>query len=170
MLLRTAANGTEVLFMQRASSPLDPWSGQISLPGGRREAEDVNVAATAVREVFEETAADLTTMKPLGRLDDQPGRHSGKPAGLTVSCHVYQSEREVVLKPNYEVAELFWAPLATLIDPASRFSHQTSYREQPFTAINLGSDRILWGLTLRFVNNMLAITSDNNNRLHNTED
>ena len=39
-----------VLLIKRAEHPLDPWSGHIGLPGGRRETDDLDVLATARRE------------------------------------------------------------------------------------------------------------------------
>ena len=43
-----------VLLIKRAEHPLDPWSGHIGLPGGRRETDDLDVLATARRETHEE--------------------------------------------------------------------------------------------------------------------
>src|SRR3989442_10873051 len=62
--------GLEALFIRRAQRADDPWSGQVALPGGRRDAGDADLFATAVRETREETGIDLAGAERLGRLDD----------------------------------------------------------------------------------------------------
>ena len=50
-------------ILQRVEREGDRWSGQVSFPGGREEDEDVDLLATAVREVREEvgiTVDDVT--------------------------------------------------------------------------------------------------------------
>ena len=49
----------EVLFIKRTSRTRDPWSGDIALPGGRRDPEDIDDLATAIRETREEVGLDL---------------------------------------------------------------------------------------------------------------
>jgi 8-oxo-dGTP pyrophosphatase MutT (NUDIX family) len=50
----------EVLFIKRASRVGDRWTGHVALPGGKRDPEDADDVATAVRETWEETGLDLT--------------------------------------------------------------------------------------------------------------
>ena len=50
----------EIMFIKRASRKRDPWSGDIALPGGRRDPEDANDCEAAVREVREEVGLDLS--------------------------------------------------------------------------------------------------------------
>ena len=48
-----------VLLMKRAERHGDPWSGHISLPGGRYQASDGDLRVTAIRETREELGIDL---------------------------------------------------------------------------------------------------------------
>lgn len=50
----------EVLFIKRAARPGDRWTSHVALPGGKRDPEDADDQATAVRETVEEVGLDLT--------------------------------------------------------------------------------------------------------------
>lgn len=49
----------EVLFIKRASRVGDRWTGHVALPGGKRDPEDPDDKAAAVRETWEEIGLDL---------------------------------------------------------------------------------------------------------------
>ena len=64
-----------VLLARRALHPDDPWSGHVGLPGGRWEAGDESLLATALRETDEEVGIDpLAHGRVLGR-----ARHAHRP-------------------------------------------------------------------------------------------
>lgn len=74
VIVRTA-DPVDVLFIKRARNPRDPWSGHMALPGGRREAHDDDLLATAIRETHEETGIELDPESLIGRLPGSP--HEG---------------------------------------------------------------------------------------------
>ena len=59
VVLRPGTDSPEVLLIERTRVEGDPWSGQMALPGGRRDAADRSLLETAVRETREETGVAL---------------------------------------------------------------------------------------------------------------
>lgn len=164
MILRDRPQGPEMMFIRRAESRHDPWSGQIAFPGGGLESGDHSLADAAIRETREETGVPLAHDLQIGRLDDLQGSSRSRSMNLMIGCFVYRLDAEPVAVPNVEVAEIFWIPLALLRDETRRMSYPTPFREEPYPAIHLGRahdgpDRILWGLTYRFVRGFQDITA-----------
>jgi len=94
IILRDGEHGTELLMMQRAKHENDPWSGQMSFPGGKIEASDADSKAAAVREAFEEVGADLREKDYLGRLDDMYGLKANDVFSVHIACFVFKPERQ----------------------------------------------------------------------------
>ncbi len=162
LVLRQSGTEPEILFIQRANSDQDPWSGQVAFPGGGMDIADASLEHTAIRETREETDILIHSKANLGRLNDLQGRNNNREIDLVISCFVFRIDQDQVLSPNYEVAEAFWVPLSTVTDKSNYFEYQTNYRAEPYPAIQLGpgtvgQDRVLWGLTFRFVNGFLDL-------------
>lgn len=142
--------GVSVLFVERAVRRGDRWSGQMALPGGRRDPDDPDLAATAVRETHEEVGVVLG--EPVGRLDDVGGRTSA----LVVSPFVFvvDDEPEVVPDPR-EVQAAVWIPVDHLRSPEA--VTLTFWRGVgPFPALRYRRF-VVWGLTHRIVTRFLAV-------------
>ena len=60
LLLRLQEQNLESLLVRRVENPNDLWSGQMALPGGKRDPKDPCLKQTAIRETLEETSIDLT--------------------------------------------------------------------------------------------------------------
>jgi len=58
----------EVIYTKRTETAGDRHKGQISFPGGRKEAGDADALATALRETEEEIGVAASTIIPLGTL------------------------------------------------------------------------------------------------------
>jgi 8-oxo-dGTP pyrophosphatase MutT (NUDIX family) len=148
LMLRGGNDGLEALFIRRAVREGDPWSGQIALPGGRRNADGESLRQTAVRETLEEIGVDLDTHGTLlGELDELRPRTPVLPP-VIVRPYVFAVGAHAPLVLSAEVAEAFWMPLREVFDPARR--REITVRlpgiHQKRPAIGLG-EHVIWGMT-----------------------
>ncbi|KAF7170928.1 hypothetical protein CNMCM5623_003380 [Aspergillus felis] len=116
----------EVLFIKRASRVGDRWTGHVALPGGKRDPEDTDDRAAAIREASEEVGLNLTTNDYIyiGNLPERIVTTSWGSVPLMVLCpFVFLSTRSdsptLKLQPT-EVASSHWVPLESLLSPSSR--------------------------------------------------
>ncbi len=154
VLLRPMGDGLEVLLGRRVRRSGDPWSGQISLPGGHRHAEDPSLLETALRETREEMELDLEGRADvLGHL---PPRSPGNVPEMLVVPFVARATADLDPRPGPEMEEAFWAPLAEL--PPSRGISVVATRigELRVSAF-LWRDRVIWGLTFRILEELLRL-------------
>lgn len=152
-------HGLEVLLIRRAERPGDPWSGQIALPGGRRDAADADLAATAVRETREETGLDLSAAERLGVLDDLHPRTPTLPP-VVVRPFVFAPPQRGPFVLSDEVQRAFWLPLARLFAPGARRAITLTLRgeERTFPAY-LVDEEVIWGMTERILTPFLELVS-----------
>lgn len=152
LILRENLADHELLFIERARHPGDPWSGNIGFPGGRHDLEDLSLKFTAERETREEVGIDLHDASYLGRLSDIVGAN----LPVRVSCFVYGLTRPVkpVLERS-EVNDLFWFGLQELWQErrqvTARFDFDDRQVEAPAIDLGLPGKPLLWGITYRLV-------------------
>jgi 8-oxo-dGTP pyrophosphatase MutT (NUDIX family) len=133
-------SGDAVLLLRRATHPLDPWSGHISLPGGRYEEGDRSLLATAIRETHEEVGVDVTG-DVLGTLGEFAGRGVGVRA-IRIAAFVAALAARPALVLSGEVAEAHWVPLADLVETTARVSEM----QTPVPAYVVDG-LVVWGIT-----------------------
>lgn len=154
------ADEVEVLLMKRAEREGDPWSGQISLPGGRFEPGDRDLLRTAVRETHEELGFDLDHAgRRLGRLSPLRARARGKIVPMDVAPFVFVVEEQPALElAPAEVDAAFWFPLwraasGTLDRP---FALQHEGQELQLASWRFGKHTV-WGMTHRILSGLIEI-------------
>lgn len=157
-ILLPDGDDARLLFIERAARADDPWSGHMAFPGGRVDAGDVDLVATARRETLEEVGLDLDAhAKLVGALDPLAARSRGQATGMWVAPIVWVLAEEPELSPNHEVAATVWGSL----DAIARGRHATtidwSYRGSSLRlpAFAVG-DRVVWGLTHEIVSRLVA--------------
>ena len=159
LVLLEGQQGLEILIIKRAERGDDPWSGQIALPGGRYEAGDRDLDATAVRETREETGVDLSGAERLGALDDLHPRTSLLPP-VVVRPFVFALTRRAALVPSDEVQRAFWLPLARLSEPGVRREVTLTLRDGAHTLpAYLVEDELIWGMTERILTPFLDLVT-----------
>jgi 8-oxo-dGTP pyrophosphatase MutT (NUDIX family) len=144
-----------VLLMKRAERPGDPWSGHISLPGGRYETFDADLHATAIRETREELGIELAGARYLGQLPALTPRTSG-PNGIEVTPFVFLTEVAVEPTCGPEALSAFWLPLETAA--AGTYDSTYTYPGSEMTFPSWAYEgHVIWGLTWRIIGDVLAI-------------
>jgi 8-oxo-dGTP pyrophosphatase MutT (NUDIX family) len=137
-----AQHGPEILFIERTSRPGDRWSGQMALPGGKRDPQDDDLATTARRETFEEVGIELGA--PVARLDDVHGR--GPMPGIVAPFVFTVPERPPLVPEPSEVADAVWIPLGHALAAENAVRYRYRGMIGPFPGVRY--DRFtVWGLT-----------------------
>lgn len=150
----------EVLLILRADRSGDPWSGQVALPGGRRDASDATLQDTAVRETLEETGIDLATDGVvLGTLDELRPRTPHLPP-IIVTPFVAVVRPDPTIQISDELADAFWAPWSIFADPTKTDERTINVRGADWQVISyLVGERIVWGMTERMLRQLAQVIS-----------
>jgi 8-oxo-dGTP pyrophosphatase MutT (NUDIX family) len=167
LLLRVCEDEPELLLIRRAEREGDPWSGHMALPGGRHQAEDAGMEATAARETREEVSIDVQAGgRLLGELDELAPRSARIPS-IVVSPFVYHVPPGVVTRPNHEVQEAVWVRVVELLHPdaVTEYLHELAEGNTlSFPAFD-ARGYVVWGMTHRILTGFLelyaqAVTSE----------
>jgi 8-oxo-dGTP pyrophosphatase MutT (NUDIX family) len=148
----------KLLLMRRRPHPGDPWSGQISLPGGKTEPADPTAAATAIREAQEELTIDLATdARLLGQMPHVQAMAGGRRLDMWITPCVFEVTRLLTPLPSAEAEEAFWLPLdqaaSGVLD--HRFPYKDKSRNLLLPAWRF-EERVIWGLTFRMISTLLT--------------
>lgn len=143
------AGPLDLLLIKRAEHPGDPWSGQMALPGGRRDLEDPDLLATVARETREEVGVALSSHELLGELDDLHPRTPLLPP-VVVRPFVFGLGHRPALEASGEVAWYVWVSLEELASGRTRTEIAIPGREQRFPAYQVGA-YFVWGMTERII-------------------
>jgi len=140
-----------VLFTRRTEH-LPSHAGQICFPGGRYHADDMTLIRTALREMEEEIGLPPEAVEVAGFLDSYETLNTG--FAILPVVGFLGADFMLSINPQ-EVAEVFEAPLAYILDPMNHASRSVE-REgvmREFYAIDYGAHTI-WGATAAMIVNL----------------
>ena len=158
VLLRENQRGPEILMIKRADYPNDPWSGHLALPGGRADAEDEHLLATAAREMWEEVGIRLNPENNfIGRLTMFTPQNPNLPV-IEITPFVAVAPDEFSMQFSAEVAAAFWLPVRELEQNGQADFYRLRYQETIIKYPAYPSPQgPIWGITARILNEFLAL-------------
>jgi 8-oxo-dGTP pyrophosphatase MutT (NUDIX family) len=149
-IFRTPPHG--IVFVERAAHLRD-HPGQVGLPGGGVHAEDLNLEATALRELREEVGIERERVTIVARLPMLRQRFVNN---FDVTPFVAVVETGELKIDSEETAGVFLVPLATVLEQGLRKS-SVDYGglRVPSLVLDYEGHRI-WGLTARILRGFIA--------------
>lgn len=141
-----------IVLTQRGAQ-LRSHPGQISFPGGRIEAHDVDARAAALREAREEIGLNAAGVSVLGRLPDYVTR-----TGFDIAPFVAWLPADTAFAADgVEVARIFSVPLAYAMTSRNyrRERMHIGGRDHSFYVIEYDGDYI-WGATAAMLHGLCA--------------
>ncbi len=155
VILRPAKGGTlDILLLRRQEVERDPWSGQISFPGGRSKPAE-SLLQTAKRESMEEVGIDLGRFEIVGVM---PAIYPGNRAILVTPFVFIAPEDTEVKIDRDEIVDFFWVQLNFFSDEKNSSVYSFSRRGVTFETpsfVVMGK-YVVWGMTLRIIKNLLG--------------
>lgn len=151
-----ARESLEVLLVRRSESKLDPWSGHMALPGGRRDPVDTSGLDTAIRETHEECGLQLAPEWGLGQLAPVSPQTIKVPT-IRVTPFVFGVDANATAHvASHEIDAVFWIKLEALQNPDNHHTLQVpligSVREFPAYMVDR---QTVWGMTYRVLSRFM---------------
>ncbi|ODU00076.1 MAG: hypothetical protein ABS83_00540 [Rhodospirillales bacterium SCN 65-16] len=142
--------GLTVLLTQRTED-MPSHAGQIAFPGGRRQAEDPDEIATALRETEEEVGLTRDFIEVIGSMDHY---RTGTGYEITPIVGIVTPGFTARADPR-EVADVFEVPLDHFLDERNHRidSRVWQGRERRYYAMPYG-ERYIWGATAGMLKNL----------------
>lgn len=146
------------LILTVRSSTMPTHAGEVAFPGGKRDKEDKDLLATALRESHEEVGLPAQAVDVLGQLSPIPSLY-----GMKVTPFVGMVDPHAVLVPDSrEIADIFKVPLSFFLDSKPKLTQEVEMFGKRFymASYEFQGNRI-WGLTafmlLDFLNHAFDI-------------
>ncbi|MDZ7852177.1 MAG: CoA pyrophosphatase [Halomonas sp.] len=141
-----------LLFTRRADH-LNTHRGQVAFPGGKREPQDADLLATALRESMEEIALPPERVELLGRLSDVVSLH-----GLRVTPWVGLIPPDLPLIPDpNELDVIFEVPLSHFLEDQRTHTDVIRVDGRDYYVPSYHTDgHVIWGLSAMMLVELLA--------------
>ncbi len=149
----------KTLLMKRVESD-GVHSGQISFPGGQKDAQDNGLLDTAIREFYEETGVDLAEEDFLGALSDL----YIPPSNFLVQPYIAYLPSLPKLRPELaEVQELHKVSLSELFNPKNFKEEEILVRQRSKNSYSIKApcykirELCIWGATAMMISELQMI-------------
>ena len=140
VILRAKESAFEVLLVKRVKNPTDPWSGQMALPGGKRNPNDKSLKGTIIREILEEIGVKINKSQFLGVLEVT---ESEPKPGIKILPFVLLLKDDSPLSLNpAELERFLWISFEELLQ--SKCMVEFSFGKVPAYVF---ADAVVWGIT-----------------------
>lgn len=150
-----AVEGIPHLVLTRRTTALRRHSGQISLPGGRYDADDGSLLRTALRETEEELGVNPADLTIWGRLEPE---HIVASHYALAPFVAYTPRRPAFRPAPAEVAEVIDLPLAGLLDPAILEEEVWDFQGTPRrVSFYRQAKHKVWGATARILHQIATL-------------
>jgi 8-oxo-dGTP pyrophosphatase MutT (NUDIX family) len=146
--------GVTVLLTQRTED-MPSHAGQVAFPGGRRQPDDVDAVATALRETEEEVGLHRRFIDIVGAVDQY---RTGTGFEITPVVGIVRTGFITQADPR-EVADVFEVPLQHFLDERNHRVDSRKVaegRERRYYAMPYG-ERYIWGATAGMLKNLQFI-------------
>jgi 8-oxo-dGTP pyrophosphatase MutT (NUDIX family) len=148
-------DGEAYLWLIRRPDTMKRHSGQVALPGGKRDPGDATPIETALRETEEEIGFARASIDVLGGLDRFPTT-----TGFAITPIVGWLHEDLAPTPNpHEIARVFCVPLAEFVFVAARprpFRGAGWSRVSPSWEI---AGEIVWGATAKILMEFVEVVN-----------
>jgi len=149
LLMKLDNADLKTLFVKRVENLADPWSGQMALPGGKRDMSDLNLKQTIMRETLEETNIDLSSgCQFLGVLTAL--RSNPRPSLMILPFVVLLEYEPSIRLSKRELEGFVWIPLRDVI----RGKGIIEFDFGEVSAYTVGHT-VIWGLTYRVLEDFI---------------
>lgn len=144
VLIPVTDEAVPAIILTRRSSHLSSHAGEVAFPGGKRDAEDVSIVATALRESWEEIGLPEDRVEVIGELDAFTSR-----VGLRVQPIIGMVPADQALVPNPdEIESIFRVPIEFFLSGEVSYTHRFRFMGQELTVPSFNYEGyVIWGLT-----------------------
>lgn len=145
------------LILTRRALTMNSHAGEVAFPGGKKDPEDPDLLATALRESEEEVGLDRGQVQVLGQLAQLRSR-----AGIKVTPWVGLVPVDVPLRANpAELDSIFRVPLAFFVENRPQNDHLVRWMGSEFLMPTWRhGEHVIWGLTAYIIVDLVNTVYD----------
>jgi 8-oxo-dGTP pyrophosphatase MutT (NUDIX family) len=161
LILFYPENGSTKLVMIKRAIDDSVHSGQIAFPGGKFEAKDKNLVATALRETNEEVGINPESINIIGKLTTL----YIPPSNFDVHPFIAYTNEKPAMKNNHEVEKIIELDLTDLQSPQNLTKKNIKHRfgnliDVPCFYVH---NEIIWGATAMIISELLEVIKQQSN-------